>query len=121
VLRYINSSPFTTCFTTPLSAGSETFVHLTVMASNALPKLNYTPVSVQGVVEVNGRFGGWNPIDSLRGFFTIDGQVEEGDYFMDRSRHLLEKHLQMMDLEDQTNVRNSYKESDFQRLCRAAV
>jgi len=76
-------------------------------------KPNYTPISVEGVVEVNGRFGGWNLIDGLRGFFTTDSQVDEGDYFMDRSRHLLEKHLQLMDLEDQNNLRYRYFKSVF--------
>ncbi len=80
------------------------------MANNT-QKLNYTPISVEGVFEVNGRFGGWNPIDSLRDIFTVDSQVEQGDYFMDRSRNLLEKHLQLMDLEDQTTVRHRYMKS----------
>jgi hypothetical protein len=83
------------------------------MASNAPQNLNYTPVSVEGVIEVNGRFGGWNPIDSLRNFFTVDSQVEEGDYFMDRSRHLLDRHLQLMALQDQNNLCNRYVESVF--------
>jgi hypothetical protein len=83
------------------------------MANNAPPKLSYTPVSVEGDVEVNVRFGGWNPVDTLRGFFTIDSQMDQGDYLMDRSRHLLGKHLQLMEVEDQTIVRDSYTESVF--------
>jgi hypothetical protein len=83
------------------------------MANNAPPKINCTPISVEGVVEVNGRFGGWNPIDSLRGFFTVDSQVEEGDYFMDRSRNLLERHLQVMALGDQTTIHDRFTKSVF--------
>jgi len=34
--------------------------------------------------------------------------VAQGDFFMDRSRGLLERHLQMLRLSDQNTIRSQY-------------
>ena len=89
--------------------------------ANDIPKnLKYTPIGVEGVVEVNAHLVGGSVIDSLRRTFTIDSQMEQGDYFMDRSLDLLEKHLQMMLLREQITIQQGYMESVFHDLCCSA-
>lgn len=72
---------------------------------------NHTPVIVGGYVRVTGHLVGRSLIDGLRGIFTIGGQLEEGDYFMDQSRDLLERHFQLIQLRDQTVIRHRYLKS----------
>jgi hypothetical protein len=115
------ASPFTTplfffCWHRKLS-----LIHITTMATNDIPNnLKYTPIGVEGVVEVNAHLVGGSVIDSLRRTFTIDSQMEQGDYFMDRSLDLLEKHLQLMLLHEQVPIKKSYLKSVFNYLCCAA-
>lgn len=81
------------------------------MANNV--SQNHTPdllggafeVNVGGVVEVTGPLIGWSIIDGLRRKFSASGQMEEGDYFMDRSRELLRRHLQLIEVNDQDTIR----------------
>jgi hypothetical protein len=87
------------------------------MAIDIPRNLKYTPIGVEGVVEVNARLVGSGLIDSLRRTMTVDSQMEEGDYFMDRSMDLLEKHLQLMRLREQTIIRTRYIKSVFNVLC----
>jgi hypothetical protein len=74
---------------------------------------NYTPVMVGGYVRVTGHLIGRSLIDSLRGTFATGGLLEQGDYFMDQSRDLLEKHLQLIFLRDQTTIRYRFLMSVF--------
>jgi hypothetical protein len=90
------------------------------MAKDIPQNLKYTPIGVEGVVEVNAHLVGSSLIDSLRRTFTVDSQMEQGDYFMDRSMGLLEKHLQLMLLGDQNTIRDRYLKSVFNGLCCAA-
>jgi hypothetical protein len=46
--------------------------------------------------------------------------MDEGDYFLDRSLDLLQRHLQLMLLSEQVAIRQRYLESVFHVLCRAA-
>jgi hypothetical protein len=46
--------------------------------------------------------------------------MEQGDYFMDRSMDLLEKHLQLMEFSEQSAIRIRYLKSVFNVLCCAA-
>ena len=87
------------------------------MANNTPKNLKYTPIGVEGVVEVNAHLVGGSLIDSLRRIFTVDRQMEQGDYFMDRSLNLLEKHLQLMILRDQMAIRTQFTESVVNVLC----
>jgi hypothetical protein len=87
------------------------------MANDIPQKLKYTPIGVEGVVEVNAHLVGNSLIDSLRRAFTIDSQMEQGDFFMDRSMDLLEKHLQLMKLNDQITIQDRYMQSVFNVLC----
>ena len=86
------------------------------MTSNVPQKSKYTPIGAEGVVEVNVHLVGSSLIDSLRRTFTVGSQMEQGDYFMDRSLDLLEKHLQLMLLRDQANIRTRYMKSVFNVL-----
>jgi hypothetical protein len=70
---------------------------------------NHTPnvlggveLTVGGFVDVTGP-----PIGTkgLWGDFTASTQIEEGDYLMDRSRDLLRRHLQMIEVHDQDTIR----------------
>jgi len=78
------------------------------MANDIPQKSKYTPIGVEGVVEVNAHLVGSSLIDSLRRTFTIEGKMEQGDYFMDRSMDLLEKHLQLMEFSEQSAIRIRY-------------
>jgi hypothetical protein len=62
-------------------------------------------VAVGGVVEVDSPLIGRSIIDGLRRKFSAGGQIKEGDYFMDRSRDLLRRHLQLIEVHDQDTIR----------------
>lgn len=84
------------------------------MANNVPP--NHTPdggfidETVGGVVDVAGPLIGRNIIDGLRRKFSPSGMVQEGDFLMDRSRDLLGRHLQLMDVRDHKAIRTSFDE-----------
>ena len=90
------------------------------MANEIPQKLKYVPIGVEGVVEVNAHVVGNSLIDSLRKIFTVDSHMEQGDFFMDRSLELLEKHLQLMQLGEQNSIQDRYMASVFTFLCCAA-
>lgn len=75
---------------------------------------------MEGTVEVNAHLVGGSLIDSLRRTFTIDSQMEQGDNFLDRSLELLERHLQLMQLNEQIAIRQRYMRSVLDVLCRVA-
>ena len=78
--------------------------------------MKYTPIGVEGIVEVNAHLVGGSLIDSLRKTFTIGSQLEQGDYFMDRSLDLLEKHLKLMLLSEQITIQRGYMKLVFNSL-----
>ena len=66
---------------------------------------------IGGVIEVTGSPEGKKClISGLWKVFTTSYQVQKGDFLMDRSRGLLQRHLKRMRLEDQNIIRESYKE-----------
>jgi hypothetical protein len=65
---------------------------------------------VGGVVEVAGPLIGRSIIDGLRTTFSASGQMKKGDYFMDRSRELLRRHLQLMEVDEQDAIRAQFDE-----------
>jgi len=67
-----------------------------------------SPHIVEGVVEVTGHLLGRSVIDFLRRNLITSSQVEQGDELMDRSTVLLEQHLQLIELELQTQIRVHY-------------
>jgi len=67
-----------------------------------------SPHIVEGFVEVTGHLLGRSLIDFLRQNLITSCQVEQGDEFMDRSTVLLEQHLQLIELELQTQIRLHY-------------
>jgi len=71
---------------------------------------NYAIEIASNVMEVNNHLVGRSLIDGLRRTFTFTTghEVEQGDFFMDRSRGLLEAHLQMLRLNDQNTIRSKY-------------
>ena len=64
-------------------------------------------VNVGGVVEVTGPLIGRSIIDGLWKKFSASGLVQEGDDFMDRSRVLLRRHLQLIEVNDQDTIRDN--------------
>lgn len=70
---------------------------------------NYAPDLIGGAVEVAGGVIGRSLIDSLRKSFTSSSQVQRGDYFMDQSRVLLQNHLQLIELYDQSIIHRNYE------------
>jgi len=70
--------------------------------------LNHVPNYLLGGtidVEVISPLVGKSIFDSLRRKFSTSGQMESGDYFMDRSRELLRRHLQLIELDQQDTIR----------------
>jgi len=70
---------------------------------------NYAPELVGSVFGVAGDLVGRSLIDSLRKSFTSSSQEQRGDYFMDQSRVLLQNHLQLIELHDQTKILRKYQ------------
>lgn len=66
-------------------------------------------VSVGGVIDVDGPLIGRSIIDGLRAKFSASGQMKKGDYFMDRSRELLRRHLQLMEVREQDTIRTNFE------------
>jgi len=52
--------------------------------------------------------GGAAVIDYLRRNLITGGQVQQGDDFMDQSRDLLQRHLELMQLKEQNTIREDY-------------
>lgn len=81
------------------------------MANNI--SLNHPPdllggvveVTVGGVVDVSSPLIGRSIIDGLRTKFSTGSQMQQGDYFMDRSRDLLRRHLQLIEVHQQDTIR----------------
>jgi hypothetical protein len=58
----------------------------------------------------------------LRRNFLISGQAQQGDDFMDQSRDLLQRHLQLIELSEQTRIRRGYTKSVYSvRVARLIV
>lgn len=49
-------------------------------------------------------------VDSLRENFTGDGNTQCGDFYMNRSRDLLRRHLEIIRLGDKTIIQEKYTE-----------
>jgi len=84
------------------------------MPSILMPDNNNTslgPEIVGGVLEVASHLVGKHIVDSLRKNFTGDGKTQRGDFYMDRSRELLQTHLEVMDRKDRTTLRQQYKKA----------
>ena len=64
--------------------------------------------TVGGVVDVAGPVIGRSIIDGLRRKFSPSGLVQEGDFLLDRSRDLLGRHLQLMEVRDEKAIRKNF-------------
>ncbi|KAI0247182.1 hypothetical protein BJV78DRAFT_955948 [Lactifluus subvellereus] len=69
---------------------------------------NNPPETVGDVVEVTGQSVGRSLIDSLRRRFNPGSQVRQGDQLMDQSRDMLQRHLQLIDRDDQVTIRHHF-------------
>ena len=71
---------------------------------------NYPPAIeiLGGTIEVTGHLDGRSLIGGLWRTIFTGTLVQDGDYFMDRSRTLLNRHLQLMRPQDQNVVRINY-------------
>lgn len=67
-------------------------------------------VNVDGFIDVNSPLVGRSILDGLRRRFSTNDQMKEGDYLMDRSRNMLRKHLQLIEVDDQDTIRRSIDE-----------
>jgi len=65
---------------------------------------------VGGVIEVTGSPDGTRLISGLWRIFTTSYQVRKGDFLMDRSRSLLQRHLKRMRRHDQNIILETYEE-----------
>ena len=71
---------------------------------------NYPPAIeiVGGTIEVTSHLDGRTLISGLWRTVFTGSLVQDGDYFMGRSRALLQRHLRLMPLEDQDVIRLTY-------------
>jgi hypothetical protein len=69
----------------------------------------YAPGLVGGVVNVAGGLIGNSLIDGIRKSLSSNSQVQRGDYLMDQSRNLLQSHLRLIELNEQTTIRREYQ------------
>lgn len=78
------------------------------MVSNTFQ--NYPPAIeiVGGTIEVTNHLNGRNLISGLWRTFFTGTLVQDGDYFMDRSRALLQRHFNLMRRRDQNIIRHTY-------------
>lgn len=67
-------------------------------------------VAVNGVIEVTGPLIGRSIIDGLWKKISPRSQIQEGDYFMDRSRDLLRRHIQLIELREQDVISRNIHE-----------
>ena len=70
----------------------------------------YGPEIAKDVFEVGSHFIGRELVQTLKKKFTRDGKARRGDFYMNQSRALLQTHLQMMSLDEQTTIRRKYTE-----------
>ena len=77
------------------------------ISPNHAPDEGSIEETVGGVVDVAGPLIGRSIIDGLRRKFFPSGLVQEGDFLMDRSRDLLGRHLQLMEVHDQDAIREN--------------
>jgi hypothetical protein len=77
------------------------------VSSNHAPHGGFIEETVAGVVDVAGPLIGRSIIDGLRRKFSPSGLVQEGDFLMDRSRNLLGRHFQLMEVRDQDTIRDN--------------
>jgi len=71
---------------------------------------SYTPEIVGAVLEVSNHVLGRSVMDRLRGHFSTRSQKQLGDAFMDESRKLLQKHLDLLEFNTQNSIRTNYDE-----------
>jgi len=63
---------------------------------------------VGGTIEVTSHLDGRNLIGGLWRTFFTGSLMQDGDYFMDRSRTLLRRHLKLMQPQDRDVIRDNY-------------
>jgi hypothetical protein len=91
-----------------------TLLSHTQMANNVslnhAPDAGFIEESAGGVVNVDGPLIGRSLIDSIRRKISPSVLVQDGDLIMDRSRDLLRRHFQLMEVRDQDEIRDSFDE-----------
>jgi hypothetical protein len=71
------------------------------------------PIEVEivgGFIEVVGSPNGKSLISGLLRIFTSSYQVQKGNFLMDQSRSLIQRHLKLMETDDQDVVEDTYEE-----------
>ena len=83
---------------------------MSTLAMDTNTSQNYPPAFeiLGGTIEVTSHLDGRSLIGGLwRNIFT-GSLVQDGDNFMDQSRTLLQRHLKLMQLQDQNVIRQTY-------------
>lgn len=76
------------------------------MANNFFTE--HGPEIAEDILEVGSHFIGKEIIQTLKKNFTGDGKAQQGDFYMNQSRALLQTHLRMMSVAEQTTIRRKY-------------
>ncbi|KAI9455514.1 hypothetical protein F5148DRAFT_1225766 [Russula earlei] len=70
----------------------------------------YAPEINAGIFETSGHLIGRSLIDNIQKAFSTSRQTREGDFFMDRSRNLLQEHLDLIEVETRGKIRLHYQD-----------
>jgi hypothetical protein len=90
------------------SAGSEPFIIPLISMTNSSASHGVDHVSEVFVVETHSV--GKKIIGNLRNRFTITSQTQRGDFYLDQSRVLLQKHAHIINAEDQDIILDTFTE-----------
>jgi hypothetical protein len=78
------------------------------MDNNAFQNYPLAIEIVGGTIGVTGHLDGRSLIGGLWKTFFTGSLVQDGDYFVDRSRALLQRHLKLIQPEDQDIIEDNY-------------
>ncbi|KAF8471474.1 hypothetical protein DFH94DRAFT_769774 [Russula ochroleuca] len=92
------------------SAGSEPFIIPLISMTNSSASHGVDHVSEVFVVETHSV--GKKIIGNLRNRFTITSQTQRGDFYLDQSRVLLQKHAHIINAEDQDIILDTFTEAN---------
>lgn len=70
---------------------------------------DYSPPIINGVYDVAGYHIGKSLVDVFRDYLTSSGRIRNGDYFVSRSRPLIQQFYPSLPNGDQNAIQNEYQ------------
>jgi hypothetical protein len=87
------------------SAGSERFLDTQFTSMSGTFSQIYGPQAVGGVFQVTSQFIGQTIVEGILKQFPCR-KVQRGDLYADQARNLLQTHLELIDIAEQTHIEN---------------